>query len=246
MNRQSTEPVTATSSQQSEPKKPERETKVVPTAPPVARAPEPEPARPVEAEPTLAVTRIAQPPPIVERPATAKLQYIGETAVLFDADGKPLLKATPVNPIFSAKPSPTGQQILVSSGNGIHRIYSINPFRLVRELPLTPKDIPRASAFSPWDWIDETTLITSADVERPAADLTGLTGAERESSENTRERTLLYSFNLTKGTLARIDTAKAGLPPSFTVVEMHSGGRVKVEWDENGTARTAWVSASGK
>lgn len=89
-------------------------------------------------------------------------------------------------------------------------------------------------------------LVAVADVARPPSELTHLTGAERESAANWRERTLIYSFNLADGTLTRIDTAKAGLPPSFTVVEMHMGGLVKVEWDEKGTARTAWVTASGK
>jgi len=198
----------------------------------------------VQAESTLAVTRIAQPLTIAESPSKAKLQGNGETAVLSDSDGKRLLQATPTNPIYCIKPSPSGRQAIVSRGNGVNELYNIQPFGLIRQLPLVP-DIPRASAFGPWDWIDESTLIAVVDVSRPPSELAHLIGAERESAENWREQTLLYSFNLADGELKRIDTAKAGLPPSFTVVEMHPGGLVKVEWDEKGVAQTLWVATSG-
>jgi hypothetical protein len=189
---------------------------------------------------------VTPPAVVTESPSTVKLQGSGETAVVLDGEGKPLLKAESASPIYSAKPSPTGQQVLLSRGNGAHQIYRIKPFALVRELPLTPPEIPRASAFGPWEWIDEASLITAVDIERPMAEQENLTAAEREAPATWRERTLLYSFNLADGTLSKIDTAQAGLPASFTVVEMRAGGLVKVEWDEEGAARTAWVAARSK
>ncbi|MCX8495655.1 MAG: hypothetical protein ORN51_05670 [Akkermansiaceae bacterium] len=246
MNQRPLRPVAATSFLPPDPSgKPEPKTNAASPLPPVRCAPAPESTSLVQADSILAVTRIAQSPPIAESQSKVKLQGNGETAVLSDSDGKLLLQATPNNPIYSMKPSPSGRQAIVSRGNGINELYNLQPFGLIRQLPLVP-DIPRASAFGPWDWIDESTLIAVVDVARPPSELTHLTGAERESAANWREQTLLYSFKLADGKLARINTAKAGLPPSFTVIEMHSGGLVKVEWDEKGVAQTFWVATSGK
>lgn len=235
----SSQPTRPTSNAAPEPERVPESPPALPAAPVVVS----EPSRPVEAESTMAITRVAQPAAVAESPTGAKVQGFGETAVLSDADGKPLLKATPTSPIYSARPSPSGHQLVVSRGSGVHQIYRLTPFALVRELPVTP-DVPRASAFEAWHWMDENTLIGISATERPHEELDKLTGAEQEAQW--RERTLLYSFNLADGTLSKIDTVKAGLPASFTVVEMHAGGLVKVEWDEQGTARTAWVAARSK
>ena len=142
----------------------------------------PRAAREVGPEPALAIARVAQPASVAEPPPVARLQGHGESAVLLDRGGKPLLRATDAAPIYSAKPSPSGQQVLVGRGNGEHQIYLIEPFELVRELPLRPDGVPRASGFGSWAWVDETTLITAVDIERPATELSQLTGAERERS----------------------------------------------------------------
>lgn len=246
MNQRPLRPVATTSFLPPDPsRKHEPKTNEASPLPPVRCAPAPEPTSLVHADSVLAVTRIEQSPPIAESPSKVKLQGNGETAVLSDSEGERLLQATPNNPIYSMKSSPSGRQAIVSRGNGINELYNLQPFGLIRQLPLV-SDIPRASAFGPWDWIDESTLIAVVDVARPPSELAHFTGAERESAANWREQTLLYSFKLADGKLTRIDTAKAGLPPSFTVIEMHSGGLVKVEWDEKGVAKTFWVATSGK
>jgi len=209
-----------------------------PTEPTIARAH----TDPPQTGTTLAIVRSTPPTSLAESPAVAKLQGYGETAVLCDLNGTPLLKANSTAPIYSAHSSPSRQQVLVDRGSGINEVYRLTPFELVRRLPSMP-DVPRASAFGPWNWIDETTLVGVADIERPAAELSHLTGAERESAANWRERTLLYSFSLTDGTLTKIDTARAELPPAFTVVQIRAGGFVKIEWDEQGTTKTAWLAA---
>jgi|GEM_PF-4094289 len=203
----------------------------------------PEAARVVEIESKLAITLVAEPAAVPQSPMVAKVQGFGESAVLSDADGNPLLRATPKSPIYSVKPSPSGQQLVVSRGSGVHQVYRLNPFALVRELPVTP-DVPRASTFEAWQWMDENTLIGVSATERPHEEMEKLTAAEQESYW--RERTLLYSFDLAEGALSMIEIANLELPASFTVVEMHAGGLVKIEWDKQGAARTAWIGVRSK
>jgi hypothetical protein len=246
MSREARGPAAKTDLPVTEPAKRAESQTAVATATAVAPTPKREEDRGVDPHPMVAATRISEPPPVIDGPPPAILQGSGETAVLSDPNGRPLLKATPANPIYALKPSPSGAQVLLSRGNGLFELYRTNPFELVREMPLKPDDVERASAFESWNWIDEGTLLTSVDIERPPSEGAQVTGAERESPENWRERTLLYSYNLTEGKLAQIDLAKAGLPPSFTVVELRTGGVIKVEWDEKGMVRTAWLAAGSK
>lgn len=244
-NRRSPKPAATSSSQPLKPfEQPPTEMSAAPSLPPAERAAEPQPARRVEAERALAISRIAEPPPASPPSSALRIEQISGTMVLYDASGKALL-GSPEKPVFAAVVSPSGKLAVIDRGNGVNELYRLQPFELIRQLPLMP-DVPRASAFGPWGWLDEITLIAAVDITRPAAELMNLTRAERESAVNWRERTLLYAFNLADGTLTNSDTARAGLPPSFTVVEMRTGGFVKVEWDEQGTARTAWLAARNR
>lgn len=191
------------------------------------------------------ITRIAQPKLITKTSSIVKLRGSGETAILLDTSDKPLLKATPANPIYSLKSAPSGQKIVVSRGDGINELYNLEPFELICQLPLVP-NVPRASAIGSWEWIDESTLVGVTDVARPNSELAHLTGAERESAANWREETLLYSFDLEYRKLTKIDTTGSGLPASFMVVETHAGGLIKVEWDEMGEARSTWAMTRRK
>src|SRR4051812_31876781 len=73
-------------------KRAESETAVA-TATAVAPTPKREADRGVDPQPMVAATRISGPPPVIDGPPPAILQGSGETAVLSDPNGRPLLKA---------------------------------------------------------------------------------------------------------------------------------------------------------
>lgn len=185
--------------------------------------------------------------PSVEFPPQQKsplLKGWDETATLVDKTGKILLQATPTAPIYSVRISPLEDLVVLSRGNGIHEIYRLNPFSRICALPLAP-NLPRATVFDDWQWIDNSRLLGVSATQRPPTELERFTSAERESESVWRETTVLYSFDLKNSQLMQADVRSTNLPKSFTVVENQPGGMVKVEWDENQNAMTAWITTNG-
>jgi hypothetical protein len=124
-------------------------------------------------------TRISQPP--VDLPPQQKsplLQGWAETATLVDKTGQTLLKASPTAPIYSVIMSPAEDQVILSRGGGVHQVYRLSPFSIICELPLSP-NLPRASAFDNWQWIDNRKLLGVSSTTKSTADLEGFTWVRR-------------------------------------------------------------------
>lgn len=184
---------------------------------------------------------VQESPPGPQPPQSSIIQGYGESARLVDKAGNTLLQATATAPIYSAKPSPSGELIIISRGGGVHQIYRLSPFSIMRDLPITP-DIPRACAFETWQWIDDNTLLGVSALEKVQEELEKMTAAETESQW--REKTLLYFWNLKNETLKRITDTVSVIPPSFSVIETRPGGYLMVEWDEHEASKKVWIKVS--
>ena len=186
--------------------------------------------RGTEAPPAEA-SQAAVAPPLVMRGR-------GSSARIVDAAGTEVWHASEAAPLYGLRASPDGRRVVTYAGDANSSVRPVEALETAQPLPTHP-DVPGATSFGQWFWLDAQRLLGVA--ELPAQDDdAGLTAAERESRPPLA--TLLAVFDLRDGTLRDVDIAN-GLPRVF-LVEAVQDGRVQLLEEDAGTAVWAELVAA--
>ncbi len=147
-------------------------------------------------------------------------------------------------PLYAAKQSPDGRHVILNFGNGQHDLYSLDPFKIVKQLPPSAP-VERGTAFESWAWIDATRLVGVSAVEQAPEKLHNLTAAEREA--RWCERMLIYVYDVERAELQQVQTDGLPIPPVFEVSQLIEGGRLEIGAEVEGKGwQTVWVNVAHK
>ena len=162
----------------------------------------------------------------------------GPAARIVDAAGTEVWHASEATPLYGLRASPDGQHVVTYAGDANSSVRPVDDLDAGRPLPTHP-DVPGATGFGQWHWLDAQRLLGVAELPAEGDDA-GLTAAERESRPPLA--TLLAVFDLRDGTLHDVDVAD-GLPRVF-LVETVQDTRVQLLGEETGTAVWAELAAA--